>query len=103
MLGLLRDLTGGYAAPLALCVTLDVVAAAIIVIPDRRTSGTGGSGSSEPDMRPGAKRSDRQDPHLISHGVGLLSPVNRPSAISTLPSASFDSRVWNLSLSSSIR
>lgn len=35
LLGLLRDLTGGYAAPLALCVALDVVAAALVLLRPR--------------------------------------------------------------------
>ena len=38
LLGLVRDATGGYGAPLALCIALNLLAAAIVLLPPRRTS-----------------------------------------------------------------
>jgi cyanate permease len=38
LLGLIRDLTGGYTAPLLLCVALNLIAAAIVI----RVPRTGG-------------------------------------------------------------
>ena len=38
LLGLVRDATGGYGAALALCIALNLLAAAIVLRPPRRTS-----------------------------------------------------------------
>jgi cyanate permease len=39
LLGLVRDLSGGYTASLAVCMVLDIVAAALVLIPRGRTRG----------------------------------------------------------------
>jgi cyanate permease len=39
LLGLVRDLSGGYTASLAVCMVLDIVAAASVLIPRGRTRG----------------------------------------------------------------
>jgi cyanate permease len=38
LIGLVRDATGSYGASLALCITLNLLAAAIVLRPPRRTS-----------------------------------------------------------------
>jgi hypothetical protein len=36
-MGVIRDATAGYGAPLALCITLDVAAAALILLRPKRS------------------------------------------------------------------